>query len=294
MLPVSLESRIDAISYRVLGIVVLASVPTLVVGVHALGLSLSDVYDASIVQSLLAGAAHMAPRLVLGIVVSLLWAFLFARLRNRPLDPGWLYGGWMFILLMPAGVPMPIICLGLSFGLIFGCHVFGGTGRYFVNPAALGGVFLLISYPVAMSANWLPGAEVHSTWPPAAASAAACQAGALLLMLLRVASWQIVAGGLIGMLATACLFDSVPWYWQPLLGNFALVLAFLATDPTTTPETRTGRWALGLAFGTITVAIRMLNPEHPEGSLFALLLASALAPLVDHLLQASPEVDAPA
>jgi Na+-transporting NADH:ubiquinone oxidoreductase subunit B len=294
MFPASLESRINAISFRMLGIFVLASVPVFLLGIRAHGQMLSGVGDVSNVQVLLTGTAHMAPRLGLALIVSLSWAFLFARLRDRPLDPGWLYSGWMFILLMPAAVPMPLLCLGLSFGLLFGCHVFGGTGRYFVNPVALGGVFLLISYPVAMNLDWLPGGEELTTWPPGAVLAAACMAGALLLVLLRLASWQILAGGLIGMLATALLFDSMPWYWQPLLGNFAFVLAFLATDPTTTPETRAGRWALGLAFGAITVAIRMLNPEHPEGSLFGLLLASALAPLIDHLVQPPEEADTPA
>ena len=68
-----------------------------------------------------------------------------------------------------------------------------------------------------------------------------------------------------------------------MFGSFAFALAFVATDPTTTPVTRPGRWTFGIAFGALTIVIRMLNPEHPEGTLFALLLASLLTPLADHL-----------
>jgi Na+-transporting NADH:ubiquinone oxidoreductase subunit B len=111
--------------------------------------------------------------------------------------------------------------------------------------------------------------------------------GAIVLVLLRLASWRILAGGLLGMVAVAAAFDAPAWPWQLVLGNFAFALAFVATDPTTTPSSRMGCWVFGLTFGALTVVIRMLNPEHPEGTLFALLLAASVAPLVDQLAKPS-------
>jgi len=95
-------------------------------------------------------------------------------------------------------------------------------------------------------------------------------------------SWRVPAGALAGLLITAWAFGTHPWYWQAVTGSFALALAFVASDPTTVPESRAGQWTLGFLFGALTVILRTLNPEHPEGSLQALLLATLASPLVDH------------
>jgi Na+-transporting NADH:ubiquinone oxidoreductase subunit B len=76
----------------------------------------------------------------------------------------------------------------------------------------------------------------------------------------------------------------VPWYWHLVVGNFAFAVVFLATDPTTTPLTATGRWLHGILIGTLTVVLRVVDPSHPEGTLFAVLLAGLAVPLIDHLV----------
>ena len=43
-----------------------------------------------------------------------------------------------------------------------------------------------------------------------------------------------------------------------------------------------GRWGFGLLVGGLTVVIRVGNPSHYEGILFAILLASLFSPLIDH------------
>ena len=57
---------------------------------------------------------------------------------------------------------------------------------------------------------------------------------------------------------------------------------FLATDPVAGAMTPVGRWGFGLLVGALTVVIRLANPSYYEGVLFALLLASTFAPLIDH------------
>lgn len=230
----------------------------------------------AVLSSVLPAASFFALRLLVAVVVSLAWAVLFSRGRRRELDPGWLYHAWLFVLLVPATVPIPLLVIGLSFGMLFGCHVFGGTGRCLVNPALLAAVFLLVAYPEFTRIGWMPGPRLPVM------TAAACFAGALALVVAGLASWRVIAGGLAGMLAAALVFDPIPWLWQPLLGLFAFALAFVATDPGSLPMTRIGCWMFGILFGAGTVMIRMLNPEHPEGTLFALLLASLLTPVIDH------------
>ena len=58
---------------------------------------------------------------------------------------------------------------------------------------------------------------------------------------------------------------------------------FLATDPVTSAATRGGRWAYGLLIGFLVITIRVANPSHGEGVIFAVLLANLTAPLLDHL-----------
>ena len=76
----------------------------------------------------------------------------------------------------------------------------------------------------------------------------------------------------------------MPWYAHLAVGYVAFGVAFLATDPSAAPLTRPARWAHGLLIGVLTVVIRVLDPTHPEGSLYALLLAGLSVPFLDYLV----------
>ena len=123
-------------------------------------------------------------------------------------------------------------------------------------------------------------------------SAAACALGALWLVHLRLVDWRILAGGVAGLAVTALAFQTLgagepsaaqlPWHWHLVLGSFAFGLVFLATDPVTSAATPGGRWLYGLLIGFLVVTIRVANPAHREGMIFAVLLANLTAPLLDH------------
>jgi Na+-transporting NADH:ubiquinone oxidoreductase subunit B len=261
------------------------------------------------------GAAFFLPLLFTALVVSRVWAELFAKRRDRPLDSGWAVTAWLFTLLLPASMPLPYAVLCLSFGVVFGGHVFGGTGRYLVNPALLGIVFAAIAYPhLVADTQWLPGASVPSSWAIAAAgdetsvagglawfaaffgseigaigtsSDCACLLGVAFLIARGAASVRVVAAALAGVAVAGALIGELPWYWHLALGNFVFVLAFVATDPTTRPVTNGGCIAFGALLGMLTIVLRMGNPAHPDGAWFALLLASLFVPLLDHIAKAS-------
>jgi Na+-transporting NADH:ubiquinone oxidoreductase subunit B len=93
----------------------------------------------------------------------------------------------------------------------------------------------------------------------------------------------IVAFGLLGLAAAGTVGTLLPWQWHLALGSFAFALAFIATDPTTQPRTSAGRCAFGMLFGAMTVVLRTGNPEHPEATMFALLLASLCIPALDRI-----------
>jgi H+/Na+-translocating ferredoxin:NAD+ oxidoreductase subunit D len=61
----------------------------------------------------------------------------------------------LLVLCLPPLTPWWVALLGVSFALVFGKHVYGGLGQNPFNPAMVGYVFLLISFPVELTA-WLP------------------------------------------------------------------------------------------------------------------------------------------
>jgi Na+-transporting NADH:ubiquinone oxidoreductase subunit B len=261
------------------------------------------------------GIALFVPVLLTATVTSLFWAWAFAAGRNRPIDAGWLMTAWLYALLLPPSVPLYLAAIGLSFGAVLGQHIFGGTGRYLVSPALLGAVSLQVAYPDALIGGAiLPNETLTSTWALLAVgelptswlqsfvgrevgafgtpSALACFVGAAYLCYRKIVSARIIAGALIAASIAAIVINSLadgeqtlglPWYGHLAVGNFAFAVAFLATDPTTAPTTRAGRWIFGALVGTVTVLIRLVDDSHPEGSLVALMLCSLAIPLIDHV-----------
>ncbi len=97
-------------------------------------------------------------RVLLVIMVSYAFGGLievcFAVFRKKEIHEGFLVTGLIFPLILPPGVPLWVVAVGVMFGVIFGKEVFGGTGRNIFNPAIVGRVFLTIAFPNIMTMNW--------------------------------------------------------------------------------------------------------------------------------------------
>ena len=272
------------------------------------------------------GALHYLPVLIVTVIVGGLWERLFAVLRRRERGAGLLVISLLFSLSLPPSVPLWQAALGISFGIVVAKEVFGGTGKNFLNPALTGLAFLYATYPAQMvgetawtvvegftgatsmrvaasggidAANWAGTNWMQSflgAVPGAfgATSTLAVLLGAIVLIGARVASVRIMAGALIGMIATALLFNQfvgtalpfgdLSWYWHLTLGSFAFGVVFLATDPVTAAATNTGRWIYGILIGSLVVVIRVANVAHPDGVMFAILFGNIAAPLIDYLV----------
>lgn len=298
---------------RVLALFVIASLPAALLGAWAAGQSLlagaggapgwrGDAIRAlglpasagQPLAELAAGLIVALPLLAVAVAVALAWETVFAAMRRRPTDPGWFMTAWLFTLLLPPTTPPWQVVIGLSFGLVLGCHIFGGTGRYIASPAVLGAIFLRFAYPSGDGASaWLDVAGSHTWWAATAAgpgglgtgSALACLFGAAVLAAARIASARTLAGGVIGLgvgwFIAGALGDPVAPQWHAVLGSAAFCWAFTLTDPTVLPLTRPARWAHGILFGLLLILIREGDPTQPEGSLSAVLLAALCVPLLD-------------
>jgi len=275
---------------------------------HASGLSISaDEWSSCFVL----GFAHIVPLLAVAGLVSLFWALVFARYRGRAIDPGWAVVAWIYVLLLPVDLSPLLAAVGMTFAAVMGQHIFGGTGRYIVSPAALGALFVQFSYPgagqvssveswvvVAASGGAGEATDLLSAMTVAASSsgavqmALACAVGVAILARAGIVSLRTVLGGVFGiaLLATlAAAFGDTPiamlaWHWHLALGSLPICLAFVITDPTTLPLSRGGRWMHGLLFALFVMAIRVLDPAHPDGSMFAVLLATLSVPLLDYIV----------
>lgn len=280
--------------------------------------------DSGIATLMWYGACFFLPIYLTTFVVGGFWEVVFASVRGHEINEGFFVTSILFALTLPATIPLWMVALGITFGVVVAKEVFGGTGRNFLNPALAGRAFLFFAYPLNMSGDtsWVvadgySGATLLSQaasgqlqygftqdWWNAffgfipgsmgEVSTLAILLGGLVIIYARIASWRIVGGVLLGMIAISSLLNFVgsetnpmfamPWYWHLVLGGFAFGMMFMATDPVSASFTNKGKWAYGALIGAMAVFIRVINPAFPEGMMLAILFANLFAPLFDHFV----------
>lgn len=283
-------------------------------------------YDASSIwDNFWHGAAYFLPLYATVFVVGGFWEVLFAMKRGHEVNEGFFVTSVLFSLICPPDLPLWQAALGITFGVVIGKEVFGGTGKNFLNPALTGRAFLYFAYPAYMSGDtvWTSvdgytGATALSHAATGGVEALQSQIGWMnaffgnlhgsvgevstlmifiggaVLLYTRIASWRIMAGVMLGMVATSTLLNvigsdsnemfSVPWYWHLVIGGFAFGMVFMATDPVSASMTNRGKWYFGFLIGFMTILIRVINPAFPEGIMLAILFANLFAPLMDHFV----------
>jgi Na+-transporting NADH:ubiquinone oxidoreductase subunit B len=254
----------------------------------------------------------------------LFWEILISMVRKHDIYEGVFVTSILFPLIVPPSIPLWQVCVAMSFAVVLGKEVFGGTGMNFMNPALIARAFLFFAYPAKISGDkvWTVVDGVSQATPLSKfASAAvpdvsmldaflgripgcigetstlACIAGGVFLIVIGVASWRIMASCLAGMVVMALFFNvlygagvcaqpmcAVNPLWHFVLGGFAFGLVFMVTDPVTGSQTMTGQWVYGAFVGSMCIVIRNLNVAYPEGMMLAILLGNIVAPLIDYFV----------
>lgn len=270
------------------------------------------------------GACFFLPIYAVTFFVGGFWEVLFASVRKHEVNEGFFVSSVLFALILPATIPLWQVALGITFGIVVGKEIFGGTGRNFLNPALTGRAFLYFSFPAAISGDqvwtavdgfagatklsqafegsldysdmalWMDSFMGRISGSIGEVSTLMILIGGLALIYFRIASWRIVAGVFIGMVVFSSLFNligsetnpmfAMPWYWHLVVGGFAFGMMFMATDPVSASFTNQGKWAYGILIGLMTVLIRVVNPAFPEGIMLAILFANVFAPLFDYFV----------
>ncbi|MDX9875833.1 MAG: RnfABCDGE type electron transport complex subunit D, partial [Spongiibacteraceae bacterium] len=95
------------------------------------------------------GFWYFVPIYVVTFAVGGFWEVLFAVKRGHEVNEGFFVTSILFALILPPTMPLWMVALGISFGVVIAKEVFGGTGKNFVNPALAGRAFLFFAYPAA-------------------------------------------------------------------------------------------------------------------------------------------------
>jgi Na+-transporting NADH:ubiquinone oxidoreductase subunit B len=186
------------------------------------------------------GALHFLPIYAVTFVVGGFWEVLFAMKRGHEVNEGFFVTSILFALICPPDLPLWQAALGISFGVVIGKEVFGGTGKNFLNPALTGRAFLYFAYPAQLSGDavWVAVDGYTSATPLALNAMGGVDAitqqwtwfdafignipgsigetstlmvliGGAVLLLTRIASWRIVAGVFLGMFLLSGLFNMI-------------------------------------------------------------------------------------
>lgn len=213
----------------------------------------------SLWDNIIHGAAYWLPIYIVTFVVGGFWEVLFAMKRGHEVNEGFFVTSILFCLILPPTIPLWQVALGISFGVVVGKEVFGGTGKNFLNPALTGRAFLFFAYPAQMSGDaiWtavdgfsgatplglaaMGGVDAilaqNITWFDAfigtiqgsvgEVSTFAIALGGAVLLIAKVAAWRIVAGVMLGMVAMSTLLniigsESNPMFAMPFYWHLVL------------------------------------------------------------------------
>ena len=288
--------RGDFRSSRMMLDVVIALIPSLIVGIVVLGIR-------ALVVTLISMAA--------AVVAEYLWSLVLKR-RNTIIDGSALVTGMLFALTLPSTIPYWIAAVGSAFAIIVAKLMCGGLGQNIFNPALTSRAFMLLLFPAAMTRYPSIGVDAVSSSTPlhhmvmpalpeesildmflgncpgsiGELSALALLLGGIYPIVRDVISDRIPFAYLATVAVLTLVFhkteNAIAWMLYSLFsGGVMLGAFFMATDFVTSPVTKPGQVLFGIGCGVLTVLFRYFG-LFPEGVTYAILLMNLLVWVIDH------------
>lgn len=111
----------------------------------------------------------MVIQILLATGFALAFEALMLKVRNQPFglfisDGSAIVTAVLFALCLPPLAPWWIACLGMFFAIVMAKHLYGGLGQNVFNPAMVGYVVVLISFPQAMT-QWIAPVSIAPLSP---------------------------------------------------------------------------------------------------------------------------------
>ena len=286
---------------RIMGDVVLALLPALVVSTYILGLRVLMITAVAVLSC---------------VVFEYLINRFFLKRQSTIGDLLAVVTGLLLAFNLPVGIPWWIVVIGALVAIGIGKMTFGGLGCNPFNPALTGRIFLLIAYPVQMT-DWTTGvpdalsgstlladvkyntsllSEVdflqmlggHMNGSMGEIGALALMLGGIYLLWRKVISWHIpvavlgtmaVFAACVGLSRGGELVYQLPLF-HILAGGALLGAIYMATDYSTSPMTHKGMIIYGVGIGLLTMIIRLWG-AYPEGMSFAIFIMNAATPIIN-------------
>ena len=252
-----------------------------------------------------------------GFCVLFEWLIAKYILNTKPqiCDGSAILTGVLLAFNLPSNINPFIVMIGALVAIGVAKMTFGGLGQNLFNPALVGRVFLLISFPQQMT-TWPTPIKSRFEYLDAVTGATPMSHDMLgqtdtLDMLFgatggslgEVAALALIIGGIymiwrkiitwhipVSVIGTVAVFTLLVWLIDPTVsvnplyhllgGGLMLGAIFMATDYVTSPMSSTGKIIYGIGIGLLTVIIRLWG-SYPEGMSFAILLMNAVTPLIN-------------
>ena len=294
----------------IMGDVLIALAPAMLMGVYVFGLRALTVTAVSVL------ACYLVERMDCKMT----------GMRDKSYDLSACVTGVLLAFVCPVTIPYWTIILGAAFAILLVKMLFGGLGRNIVNPALAGRAFMF-SWPVLMSTWVKPGfanaapvvgptvglgaADIVTAATPLAnmhqgimceesigqlfigtvggcigeTSALALLIGLAYLLIRKVITVRIPLAyiGTVAVLSFLFPMGNDPMTWmaaQVCGGGLMLGAIFMATDYVTSPVTKLGQLIFGIGCGVITIAIRYFG-GYSEGVSYAILIMNCCVVLLD-------------
>jgi electron transport complex protein RnfD len=260
--------------------------------------------------------------ILLGVISAVVteWILeLSAKKKITVLDGSAVITGLLLAYNLPPRVPFWLPIIGSVFSIAIGKHIFGGLGQNIFNPALVGRVFLMASWPKYMTSFTRPiSYDALTQATPLAllkegkfiehisyldlflgkragcigeVCIAALLLGAVLLFWKGYICWHIPFSYIFTVGIFTFIFGpkdlfSGDWFFHILSGGLVLGAFFMATDYVTSPLTRKGQIIFGFGCGVLTAVIRLWG-GYPEGVSYAILMMNAATPIIDRYAKTS-------
>lgn len=258
------------------------------------------------------GIYNFGPRALAVVLVTIastvLTEFLFGLYRKKMTitDLSAVVTGLLLALNLPVTIPLWMAALGGVFAILVVKMLFGGLGQNFMNPALAARCFLLISFPVQMTAfscdaytgatplailkageqvNVMDMVIGHTSGTIGETSVIALVVGACILILLGIIDLRIPGSYILTFVLFVGIFGGrgfEPTYISAQLAGGGLMLGafFMATDYVTRPITIKGQYIFGIFLGLMTGIFRIFG-SGAEGVSYAIILGNLLVPLIE-------------
>jgi len=282
---------------RIMWTVVLSTIPAGIAGVIIFGLDALCVTLVAVIAAVLTEAVFE----------------IWSKKKITVMDGSAVITGILLAYNLPSNVPLWLPIVGAVFSIAIGKQVFGGLGQNIFNPALVGRVFLMASWPKYMTTFVRPFSydAITSATPLAALKEGkilehisyldlflgkrggcigevcilALLIGAAILLYKGYISWHIPATYILTTAIFTYIFGARQlfhgdWLFHILSGGLILGAFFMATDYVATPLTAKGQIIFGIGCGLLTAVIRLWG-GYPEGVSYAILMMNAATPFID-------------